>query len=186
MRVKGSDGMTVVELMLVVMILSIVIVVTGTVMSAGQRVQRFAQSEAESVDNARTAAARVQRDLRNALSVASCSPGGYCLLLYAQEPSGVLDRIRYRATQSGGPGGPTAIYRDAGCTPTYGSCPSTSVVVEGLVNHAQAKAVFTCVSSTTYPRIDVSLIVSPLSTRGSGTLTIQSSARPRNVTTAFC
>lgn len=185
-RERKEQGVTVVELMVVVAILGIVGSVAAMVLAASQRVNQFALSESQSIDEVRTAAGRLQRDLRNAIAVSNCNPAGYCLQMYAQEPSGMLDRVRYRAVQSGGSAGPTTLYRDAACTATYSSCATSTPVVIKLVNQANGKALFTCVSSTTYPRIDVTLLASPLSSEGSGTLTIQSSARPRNVTTAFC
>ncbi|GAC1409033.1 MAG: hypothetical protein NVSMB57_01200 [Actinomycetota bacterium] len=185
---RDQRGITAVEMVTTVMVLGIVLAALGATLGSAQRTSALADSEAASVDTARATAYQVQRDIRGATAVdaTSCSPVGYCLQTYVQSPNGTLDRVRYRATQSSPPSGPTTLYRDSGCSATYTACTISKSLITNLQNQAQGKPLFSCVNQFTLPRIDISLMVSPLSSSASGLLLMQSAARPRNVSSAFC
>ena len=185
---RDERGITAVEMVTTVMVLGIVIAALGATLSSAQRTSAVADSEAASVDTARTAAYQLQKDVRGATAVdaTSCTPVGYCLQAYVQSPNGTLDRVRYRAVQSSPPSGPTTLYRDSGCSAIYTSCTISTSLITNLQNQAQGKPLFSCVNQFTLPRIDLTMVVSPLYTSASGLLWMQFAARPRNVASAFC
>jgi type II secretory pathway component PulJ len=196
--VRSDDrGFTLVEFMIASALLMTLLGVVGGFVTSGMRTGRFAEQETTSIDSARIAQAQILKDLRSAVAAdtttnSSCTsngaPAGYCLLLYYQSPViGTSDQIRYRAVQTGGSTGPTSLYRDSGCDPTF-TCTNNRDLVDNLNNRAAGATMFVCDTSSTYPEINVVMVVSPLSTQGSttGTLTIQTKGRPRNIAGNSC
>jgi prepilin-type N-terminal cleavage/methylation domain-containing protein len=197
-RVHRTDdrGFTLVELMISSMLLLTVLGLVGGFVSSGVRTGRFAEQETASLDSARVAQGQILKDLRSAVAAdtaanSACTsngaPAGYCLLLYFQSPtSGTTDQIRYRAVQTGGSTGPTSLYRDTGCDPTF-TCTDSRDLVDNLNNRSVGSAMFVCDVSSTYPEINVTMVVSPLATGvNPGTLTIQTKGRPRNIAGNSC
>lgn len=193
---RNDQGFTLVELMIVSAISLSVLALAGGFVSSGLRFNKFADQETASLDSARIAQGQILKDLRSAVGVdtttnASCTsngaPAGYCMLLYYQSPStGTTDQIRYRAVQVGGSSGPTSLYRDTGCDPSF-NCAGSRDLIDNLNNRAANIVMFTCDTSATYPQIQLTLVVSPLSTaEGNGRLTIQTRGRPRNLGGASC
>jgi len=191
-----ESGFTLVEFLIAFGIIAVLFASLGGLMVSGLRTNRFAEQETASLDSARIAQGQIQRDLRSAVAadtttnspcVNNGAPAGYCLLLYYQSPStGTTDQIRYRATQTGGPNGPTSLYRDNECDPAF-TCANSRLLVDNLDNRHQNVPMFACDVTSSYPQISVSMVVSPLSAvQTSGTLALNTRARPRNIAGNSC
>ncbi|MHB8510661.1 MAG: PulJ/GspJ family protein [Actinomycetota bacterium] len=179
MKTRGGDerGITIVELMITLMIFTIVIAAASATLISAQRTTGLATSESDAVDVARSTGYQIQHDIRNAMSVQGCSPIGYCLQLQAQDPNGSVEFVQLLAQTAGSE---TSIVRESQCNGTFTSCSVSNTLVTNLQNIAQNKPVFQCPGGTTLGRVDVSMIVTPLSSSSSGTLTVQTSGRVRN------
>jgi prepilin-type N-terminal cleavage/methylation domain-containing protein len=194
-RPTQDGGFTLVELAIVSAILAIAVAIVSAALYSGLRTTGVAQQEASSLNDARVAQAQILKDVRSAVAVdsvgnTSCTsagaPVGYCLLLYYQSPSvGTVDQIRYRAVQVGGSTGATTLYRDSACDPVF-NCTTNRALVTNLGNRAQSVAMFSCNTASSYPQISLSLIVAPLSPSNGGTLTLNTSVRPRNIGGTQC
>jgi hypothetical protein len=158
------------------------------------RSARIAEQETASLDDLRLAQAQILKDLRGAVAtntaansacISEGAPVGYCLQLYYQSPSGTLDQIRYRAVQIGGSKGRTTLYRDTGCDPSF-ICSTSREFMTNLGNREQNVPMFTCDTTSSYPQITITLVGTPLSEAGKGTLRVETRARPRNIRGTQC
>jgi type II secretory pathway component PulJ len=193
---SDESGFTVIEFVIASALVLILFGSLGGLLVSGMNTNRFAEQETSSLDAARVAQAQIQKDLRSAVAadtttntpcVSNGAPAGYCMLLYYQSPTtGTTDQIRYRATQTGGATGPTNLYRDNGCDPSF-TCTNSRLLVDNLDNRHQNIVMFSCDVSSSYPQISVSMVVSPLATiQSSGTLALNTRARPRNIAGNSC
>jgi prepilin-type N-terminal cleavage/methylation domain-containing protein len=198
MRLIGRDerGFTMIEVSIVSALLLAVMGMVFSMLNSGLHVARITEQESSSLDDARTAQHQLLKDIRSAVSAdtttntpctSNGAPAGYCLLIYYQSPSsGVVDQIRYRAVQIGGSSGSTTLYRDTGCDPAF-SCSNTATLITNLGNRAQGVPMFSCVTTSSYPQIQITLIATPLSREsGSGSLLLQSTGRPRDLKGRQC
>jgi len=76
-RLRGEDGIGIVELIVVVVLLGVIGTATTSVVMSGMRVERVTNDVRTNIDEARVAAERIRRDVREARRIYSLSPEGF-------------------------------------------------------------------------------------------------------------
>lgn len=200
-RIRREEGLSLVELGIVAALFMVVLGVVGSVMWSAFRTTTGGQQEAQVVDEARLALARVERDVRGArthLPIECATPAassGYCLQLDVQLGDRTSDYVRYtvREDTSGGQTR-TVLRRESDCAANFSSCANSEELLDRLQNPIIAPStpgfadarVFECtVAPNGGVRVNIHLVVGPLRTIGGddGTLDTTTTATARNLVT---
>src|SRR5438128_2236540 len=109
---NSESGTTVLETAIAAALSLAVLLLVGMGMFVGMHTASSSQAHSEGVDKARNALDQVERDLRNATALASCTPAGSCLQVTSINPSGGASHVKYWVD----PADSKALWRGSNCT----------------------------------------------------------------------
>lgn len=170
-RLRADDGFSVLEMVLVSALSLLALGMVAAVVVSGLRTTGFTQGQSASLDDARTALGRLQRDVHGALGIQQCSPvSSDCLKLLIQTPAGLQQSVKYVRTANR----LERFVLDPG-TGTYGN---PQRLIERVANDA-GTPLFSCLVDSSFLRVNVALVVQPTPAR-SPTYDLHTSLKPRN------
>lgn len=170
LQLKREDGLTVVELIVSAFIASIALIfLTGFLINAF-RTGIFTEGQAATINSARNAMLRIEKEIRGADSITWCSPTGSCLEIGAQKADGGFRTVRYRHASD-------TLQRQQ-FDPATSTWSELQPIVERVVNPAP-EPVFTCDTQSTLLRVNVDLQIEP-TPRSDPNYNVHTSIRPRN------
>lgn len=167
---RRDGGFSLVELAVGSMLATLLLTVVALLLVQSFNTSGFTQGQTSTINDARNAFQRIEKELRGADSIAWCTPTGACLEVGAQTPDGAFRTVRY--THASG-----ELRReifDAG-TSTWGA-PET--IIQRVVNTG-GQPVFACETATTLLRVTVDLHIEP-TPRSDPNYNLHTSFRPRN------
>lgn len=181
----GSDkGLSLIEVTIVSALLLVVLAMLASVLNSANRTTNVVTQESQTLDEARVAVGRFERELRSALDFSMCNAtaSDNCILLFTQLGDASTRLVKYQVAVSSGV---TGSLTRATCTTSTSCDPPESKLTKLLV--AAGTNAFTCLTDAQIVRVRISLTMTPLSTtsRG-GALNFNSTARPRNLARATC
>lgn len=130
----------------------------------------FTEGQAATIDDARNAMLRVEKELRGADSITWCAPTGSCLVVGAQTAQGGFRTVRY--VHSG------SVLQRQELDPVTSTWTELRTVVERVQN-APSQPVFACDTQSTLLRVNVNLLIRP-TPESEPNYNVHTSIRPRN------
>lgn len=169
-HLKRDDGLTVAELIVSAAIASIALVFLTGFMINAFRTGIFTEGQAATINSARNAMLRIEKEVRGADSITWCTPTGSCLEIGAQKADGGFRTVRYRHSSS-------TLERQQ-FDPSTSTWSELQPIVERVVNPV-AEPVFTCDTQSTLLRVNVDLQIEP-TPQSDPNYNVHTSIRPRN------
>lgn len=170
MRLRSDAGYTLIELGVAGLVGGIALAVMATFLVSSYKTGVFTQGQSDTINDARIALGKIEKEIRGADSIVWCTPVGKCLEVGAQTALGTFQTVRYR--QVG-----TELQRqvyDAG-TSTWGPL---STAIERVENNG-SQAVFGCDTQSTLLHVNVNLYIEP-TPQSDPNYNVATSVRPRN------
>jgi hypothetical protein len=167
---RREDGFTVAELAVTALVGSIALTFLALFLINTFETGAFTDGQATTINDARNAMLRIEKELRGADSITWCTPTGSCLEIGAQTADGGFRTVRYVHTAS-------ALQRQQfnDATSTWSTL---QPIVERVVN-AGAEPVFACDTQSTLLRVNVDLQIEP-TPQSDPNYNVHTSIRPRN------
>lgn len=167
---RRDDGFTVAELSVGALVGAIAVTILAAFLINSFETGIFTEGQAATINDARDAMLRIEKEIRGADSITWCAPTGSCLEVGAQTPNGQFKTVRY-VHQS------NALQRQEFDT---GSSTWTTPrpIVSRVVNLA-SDPVFACDTQSTLLRVNVELQIEP-TPQSDPNYNVATSIRPRN------
>ncbi len=167
---RSEDGATVAELAVVSLVGGIALTFMAIFMVNALETGIFTEGQVNTINDARNAMQRIEKEIRGADSITWCTPTGGCLEVGAQKADGGFRTVRYRHVG-------TELQRqefDDGSSTWGGLRP----IVERVANSG-SQPVFACDTQSTYLRVNVDLHIEP-TPQSDPNFNVNTSIRPRN------
>jgi hypothetical protein len=168
--VRREDGSTVAELAVTAMVGSIALTFLAGFLISSFRTGVFTEGQVATINDARNAVLRIEKELRGADSITWCTPTGSCLEVAAQTADGGFRTVRYRHTG-------TELRREQ-FQPDTSTWTELQTIVERVVNSG-AEPVFACDTQSTLLRVNIDLHIEP-TPQSDPNYNVHTSIRPRN------
>ncbi len=167
---RREDGFSLAELIVASFVGGIALTFMAMILINSFETGVFTEGQAATINDARNAMLRIEKELRGADSISWCTPTGSCLEIGAQTAQGGFRTVRYR--HSG-----TELQRQQ-----YDAATSTwsgyQTIVKRVVNPAP-EPVFACDTQSTLLRVNVDLQIEP-TPQSDPNYNVHTSIRPRN------
>jgi hypothetical protein len=167
---RREDGATVAELAVTMLVGSIALAIIGMFLVSAFQSGIFTQGQSDTINSARNALQRVEKEIRGADSITWCAPTGKCLQVGAQTALGGFRTVRYQLT---GTNLQRQEFNDG--TDTWGAL---ATIVDRVGNSA-AQPVFACDTQSTLLRVNIDLHIEP-TPESNPKYNLNTSVRPRN------
>ena len=167
---RSEDGATVAELAVVSLVGGIALTFLAVFMVNALETGIFTEGQVTTINDARNALQRIEKEIRGADSITWCAPTGSCLEVGAQRPDGGFRTVRY--VHSGSTLQRQEFHDGTG---TWG--PLRTIVER--VENTGSQPVFACDTNSTYLRVNVNLHIEP-TPQSNPNFNVNTSIRPRN------
>lgn len=167
---RQEGGFTVAEMAVAGFLGGVVLTTLAVFMVNALETGIFTEGQAATINDARNAMQRIEKEVRGADSIKWCAPAGGCLEVGAQTPDGGFRTVRYQLVG-------TELQRqefDEGAA-TWGAL---RTVVERVANDG-TQPVFACDTQSTLLRVNVDLHIEP-TPQSDPNFNVHTSVRPRN------
>lgn len=167
---RSEDGLSLVELLVASAVAAVLLLILANFVVSNLNAGAFTDGQSATINDARNALQKVEKEVRGADSISWCAPVGSCLEVGAQSVLGGFRTVRYTYDAS-------ALQRaeyDAG-TSTWGPPEN---VIERVAN-TPSQPVFSCDTASTLLRVTVDLHIRP-TPNSTPVYSVQTSIRPRN------
>lgn len=169
-RLRADDGYTVAELGVVAMVAGIALTIIAVFLVSSVRTGIFTEGQSATINDARNALHRLEKELRGADSITWCTPAGRCLEVGAQTVDGGFRTVRYTLATS-------RLEREEfdASTSTW----SDKETIVERVKNSESQPVFGCDTQSTLLRVNVDLHIEP-TPQSDPSYNLRTSVRPRN------
>lgn len=167
---KREDGATVAELAVTAAVAGMALTFLSVFLVNSFETGIFAEGQVATINDARNALQRIEKELRGADSITWCTPTGSCLQVGAQTAQGGFRTVRYRHTA-------TELQREL-FDPNASTWSSPQTIVERVTNNG-SQPVFACDTQSTLLRVNVDLLIEP-TPQSDPNYNVHTSIRPRN------
>jgi type II secretory pathway component PulJ len=170
MRRRDEEGATVAELAITALVASIALAFLAAFLVSTFGAGIFAEGQVATINDARNAMMRMEKEIRGADSIEWCSPPGSCLVVGAQTPLGGFRTVRYRHN--------AAVLERQEFNPSTSTWSAPQTIVE-RVGNTGSQPVFACDTQSTFLRVNIDLHIEP-TPDSDPKYNIHTSVRPRN------
>lgn len=167
---RSEDGATVAELAVVSLVGGIALTFLAIFLVNALETGIFTEGQVNTINDARNALQRIEKEIRGADSIVWCTPTGSCLQVGAQKVDGGFRTVRYRHNG-------TTLQRQE-LDDGSGTWGALRPIVERVANSG-AQPVFACDTQSTYLRVNVDLHIEP-TPQSDPNFNVNTSIRPRN------
>jgi prepilin-type N-terminal cleavage/methylation domain-containing protein len=177
-RTSSDSGFTLIELLVASVLGSLLLVGIGTFLISSMNSQVFTSAQSATVNDARNAMQQIEKEIRGANSIQSCtplgSPAGSCLQMDGQKPTDGpppnTRAVKYSFASS-------ALTRQV-FDPAANTWGAGQMIVDRVANTA-LQPVFVCDTAGSFLTITVDLHLAP-TPHSNPTYDVRTSVRPRN------
>jgi hypothetical protein len=169
-RLRSDDGYTVAELAVVALVAGLALTILAIFLVASLRTGVFTEGQSATINDARNALHRLEKELRGADSITWCGPVGNCLEVGAQTVDGGFRTVRYTLDSA-------QLKRRE-----FDAQTSTWGLDEAIVDRVEntgAQPIFGCDTQSTLLRVNVDLYIQP-TPQSDPSYNLHTSVRPRN------
>ena len=167
---RSEEGATVAELAVVSLVGGIALTFLAIFMVNALETGIFTEGQVTTINDARNALQRIEKEVRGADSITWCAPTGSCLEVNAQKADGGFRTVRYQKVD-------TTLQRQE-FNDGNGTWGSLRTIVERVANTG-SQPVFACDTQSTYLRVNVDLHIEPTPVSNPN-YNVHTSIRPRN------
>lgn len=167
---RREEGATVAELVVAALVAAVVLTFLAGFLMSSFETGIFTEGQAATINDARNAMLRIEKELRGADSIVWCAPTGSCLEVGAQKAAGGFRTVRYSHT------GTVLQRQELDADTSTWSAPLN--IVERVTNTG-SQPVFACDTQSTLLRVNVDLHIEP-TPQSDPNYNVHTSVRPRN------